>query len=164
MAQDVAIGARVVKTADQLDALPVGTTVRLRTACAAAVKAPKGWTVTGMDMDREQVRDSLIGTLPHYVLDIPGESHGRAEGRAVEYHDVSLIEARRFGSDDNTVIALEGKTLCGDGGSHRENGCVFLRFGDEARNGRGIQVHATTADALRFSDLLRALASTESES
>lgn len=162
MSGRVGVGAPVVRTAEALDALPVGTTIRLRTACAAAVKAPDGrWTVTGMDMPREQARDGIAGTLPHYILDVPGESASKASGRAVDYRDVQMVEVRRFGSDDTTVIALDGKQLCGLGGAHIDRGCIFMRFGDVHRNGRGVQVHATTQDALRLSDLLRALASTE---
>jgi hypothetical protein len=63
-----------VFTADELDALPVGSTARFRTACCAAVKCPDGrWDATGLAAHELDVRAGLIGTLPVYVLDVGGE-------------------------------------------------------------------------------------------
>lgn len=68
------VSVGVIATAEELDALPVGSTVRFRTACCAAVKCPGGrWDATGLAARDLDIREGLIATMPVYVLDVGGE-------------------------------------------------------------------------------------------
>ena len=68
------VGSRTIRTEAELDALPVGSVLCLRTACAAARRTRRGWQATGLAMSPADVRTALIVTLPHWVLDVPSEA------------------------------------------------------------------------------------------
>jgi hypothetical protein len=74
---------------------------------------------------------------------------------------LEIIGVRRWGEEDATPIAIDTRAACGTWSDHYRNGCI----GIETRSGRGGSglMHLTTTDALRLSDLLRALATAEGD-
>jgi hypothetical protein len=77
--------------------------------------------------------------------------------RAVaERQTVTLAGVRRWGEDETTPIAIDTRAACGTWSDHQQRGCIAVQLD----NGRGTTslVHLTTDDALRLSDLLRAMA------
>lgn len=71
---------------------------------------------------------------------------------------VSTVRVRRWLEDESTPVTLEttDRRACGTASDHVRKGCIALAW----NNGRGTSglFHLTTADALRLSDLLRAMA------
>lgn len=70
---------------------------------------------------------------------------------------VQLIGVRRWG-EENTPVVIDGRKACGTWSDHRRNGCIGIETGS---GGAYSLLHLTKQDALRLSDLLRALASIE---
>ena len=70
---------------------------------------------------------------------------------------LNVLGVRRWGEDDTTPVVLNPRRACGTWSDHRRYGCI----GIEVR-GRGYGlIHLTTAEALRLSDLLRAMAAAD---
>lgn len=69
---------------------------------------------------------------------------------------VDVLGVRRWGEDDVTPVVIDTRAGCGDRWSdHFRKGCIGIAI----RTGRGEGlIHLTSADALRLSDLLRAMA------
>lgn len=67
------------------------------------------------------------------------------------------LMVRRWGEDEATPIVLDDRQACGSYSDHLRHGCIGLavEFG-----GRSGLVHLTSDEALRLSDLLRAMAET----
>lgn len=65
------------------------------------------------------------------------------------------LHVRRWGDDEATPVVLDPRDVCGSYSDHVRNGCIGLRL-----EGGGLSrlVHLTSSDALRLSDLLRAMA------
>jgi len=76
--------------------------------------------------------------------------------------EVQILGVRRFGEDGLTPVVIDGKRVCGTVSDHIRNGCIGLEVTYPGRGGTGL-FHLTSADALRLSDLLRAMASTNEE-
>lgn len=78
---------------------------------------------------------------------------------ASEVRRLLTLAVRRFGDDELTPIVLDDRKACGTGSDHLERGCIGLHL-----EGGGISglVHLTTDEALRLSDLLRAMAEADS--
>jgi len=74
---------------------------------------------------------------------------------------LEIIGVRRWGEDDVTPIAIDTRAACGAWSDHYRNGCIGIEI-KSGRGGYGL-MHLSTADALRLSDLLRALATTEGD-
>ena len=74
-------------------------------------------------------------------------------------HMLTLLGVRRYSEDGQTTpITVQSKHVCGVFSDHVRNGCLGLSYTDQ-RGGYGL-IHLTTGDALRLSDLLRAMADT----
>ena len=73
--------------------------------------------------------------------------------------DLAALTVRRWGEDEGTPIVLD-RNACGTFSDHYKRGCIGLRL-----EGHGMTrlVHLTTYEALRLSDLLRAMASATTE-
>lgn len=69
---------------------------------------------------------------------------------------VRLVGVRRWGEDDTTPVAIDSRTACGTYSDHFRNGCIALAWDDN--RGTSGTLHLTSDDALRLSDLLRAIA------
>jgi hypothetical protein len=70
-----------------------------------------------------------------------------------------LLGVRRYSEPGQTTpITVQGMHACGLYSDHVRNGCIGLSYTDQ-RGGYGL-IHLTTEDALRLSDLLRAMADT----
>lgn len=72
--------------------------------------------------------------------------------------DLQAMTVRRWGEESSTPIVLDPRRACGLFSDHRRRGCIALTW-DDGRGRTGVW-HLTTADALRLSDLLRAMAET----
>jgi hypothetical protein len=72
--------------------------------------------------------------------------------------DLQGLTVRRFGDVESTPIMIDPKQVCGLFSDHHRLGCIALAWNDG--RGRSGTWHLTTADALRLSDLLRAMADT----
>lgn len=69
---------------------------------------------------------------------------------------VEVLGVRRWGEDDVTPIVIDTRAGCGDRWSdHLRKGCIGMAI--RTSRGKGL-IHLTSADALRLSDLLRAMA------
>jgi len=74
-------------------------------------------------------------------------------------HLLTLLGVRRYSEPgETTPITVQSGHVCGVFSDHVRNGCLGLSYTDQ-RGGYGL-IHLTTADALRLSDLLRAMADT----
>jgi hypothetical protein len=74
-------------------------------------------------------------------------------------HMLTLLGVRRYSEPGQTTpITVQSMHTCGLFSDHVRNGCIGLSYTDQ-RGGYGL-IHLTTADALRLSDLLRAMAAT----
>ncbi len=74
-------------------------------------------------------------------------------------HMLTLLGVRRYSEPgETTPITVQSRHACGLFSDHVRRGCVGLSYTDQ-RGGYGL-IHLTTADALRLSDLLRAMADT----
>lgn len=74
-------------------------------------------------------------------------------------HLLTLLGVRRYSEPGQTTpIAVQGRRACGTFSDHVRTGCLGLSYTDQ-RGGYGL-IHLTTADAIRLSDLLRAMADT----
>jgi hypothetical protein len=71
--------------------------------------------------------------------------------------DLELLGVHRWGEEVPTPILLSDRTACGDWTDHHRNGCLAINV---RLAGKYRILHLTTDDALRLSDLLRAMAST----
>jgi hypothetical protein len=71
---------------------------------------------------------------------------------------LASLSVRRWGEDEGTPIVLDNRRACGTLSDHYTRGCIGLRI-----EGPGMTqlVHLTTDEALRLSDLLRAMAATD---
>lgn len=67
------------------------------------------------------------------------------------------IGVRRFSEDGTTPIVVDHADACGTPGDHHAKGCIGLHV---ERGGSSSLVHLTNDEALRLSDLLRAMADT----
>ncbi|MFG3051836.1 hypothetical protein ACGFZP_12925 [Kitasatospora sp. NPDC048239] len=72
--------------------------------------------------------------------------------------DLWLVGVRRWGGE-NTPVVIDGRRTCGTWSGHQRAGCIGLAL-DNRRGLTGL-LHLTIDDALRLSDLLRALAAPE---
>lgn len=70
--------------------------------------------------------------------------------------NLETMTVRRWGEEEDTPIVLDPRRACGLFSDHVRRGCITLTWSD-GRGRSGIW-HLTTADALRLSDLLRAMA------
>jgi hypothetical protein len=70
------------------------------------------------------------------------------------------LEVRRWGEDEATPIVLNDRAACGRGSDHLRRGCIGLYIHG---NGSHQLVHLATDEALRLSDLLRAMADADRE-
>lgn len=70
------------------------------------------------------------------------------------------LGVRRWGEHEVTPIVLDSRGVCGTFSDHLRKGCIGLAIYGE---GRSRLVHLTAADALRLSDLLRAMAAADAE-
>lgn len=68
-----------------------------------------------------------------------------------------LLSVGRWGEDDLTPVVIDGKGPCGTWSDHYDKGCIRLEV---KLMGASRLVHLTTEEALRLSDLLRAIADT----
>lgn len=73
---------------------------------------------------------------------------------------LASLMVRRFGEDEATPIVLDNRRACGTVRDHYRRGCIGLVF---EGGGWSSLVHLTTDEALRLSDLLRAMAGGEWE-
>ena len=74
-------------------------------------------------------------------------------------HMLTLLGVRRYSEPGQTTpITVQGAKACGLHSDHVRKGCIGLSYTDQ-RGGYGL-IHLTTPDALRLSDLLRAMADT----
>lgn len=69
----------------------------------------------------------------------------------------NVLRVCRWGEDPSTPVVLEPKRSCGTYSDHHRKGCIGLHV---SLMGVSRAVHLTTEDALRLSDLLRAMAAT----
>jgi hypothetical protein len=67
----------------------------------------------------------------------------------------ATIHVRRFGEHERTPIVLNDRRACGHPSDHRRRGCIGLNI---QGGGSHQLVHLTSEEALRLSDLLRAMA------
>lgn len=65
------------------------------------------------------------------------------------------LTVRRWGEDEQTPVVLDDRKACGTASDHIQRGCIGLHL---AGGGVSGLVHLTTDEALRLSDLLRAMA------
>lgn len=105
------------------------------------------------EMTQEKL-DALYTERDQYA----GALH-RVKERAAQTRTLQLLGVRRYGEPDTTPIAIEGSASCGLFSDHVRNECIGLSHTD-LRGAYGL-IHLTTEDALRLSDLLRAMAGTE---
>jgi hypothetical protein len=77
-------------------------------------------------------------------------------GEQQDVATLQLLGVRRWGENDATPVVTDSRKACGTHSDHLRRGCIGLLWD----NGRGVSgtVHLTTDDALRLSDLLRAMA------
>jgi hypothetical protein len=73
---------------------------------------------------------------------------------------LAVLEVRRWGDDDTTPIVLNDRRACGFYTNHLRRGCIGIHI---EVGGHTRLVHLTTDEALRLSDLLRAMASADAE-
>lgn len=73
---------------------------------------------------------------------------------------LSALQVRRYGEDEMTPIVLDDRRICGLGSDHIRKGCIALHV--EGHGSSGL-IHLTTVEALRLSDLLRAMADADAE-
>lgn len=71
---------------------------------------------------------------------------------------LQVLGVRRWGEDEATPVVFDTRRACGTYSDHLQRGCMALLW----NNGQGTSgvVHLTPDDALRLSDLLRAMADT----
>jgi len=84
----------------------------------------------------------------------------RIAARRHEMRPLDLLGVRRYSEPGQTTpVTIDSRASCGLFSDHVRAGCIGLSYGDR-RGGYGL-IHLTGADALRLSDLLRAMTSPE---
>ncbi|MFI0900513.1 hypothetical protein [Streptomyces sp. NPDC020983] len=79
-----------------------------------------------------------------------------------EERPLDILGVRRYSEPGQTTpIAIDGRDSCGTFSDHVRAECIGLSYTDR-RGGYGL-IHLTAQDALRLADLLRAMASPESD-
>ena len=75
---------------------------------------------------------------------------------AGQQQGLACLGVRRWGENQTTPVVIDNRRACGTWSDHQQRGCIGIAW-DSGRGASGL-LHLTPDDALRLSDLLRAMA------